>query len=95
MHAMLEQDLVQTQVANPDSAAYRDAPRQSIGAQTVLPAGTRPEQSDSAQPDIRGNRLRRIFGQLRREPRTQRSYSDPLFERPDMIEDDYYRFRRS
>ena len=31
---------------------------------------------------------------LRRIPKTRATYPDPLFARPDLIEDDYYRFRR-
>jgi hypothetical protein len=36
--------------------------------------------------------LRRAAGLLRRMPGTW-NYRDPLFERPDLVEDDYYRFR--
>jgi hypothetical protein len=32
-------------------------------------------------------------GLLRRAPTTGDSYHDPLFERPDLVEHDYYRFR--
>ena len=39
--------------------------------------------------------LRRRFGfLLRRIPKTRATYVDPLFARPDFVEDDYYRFRR-
>ena len=36
--------------------------------------------------------LRRAAGLLRRMPGTG-NYRDPLFERPDQVEDDYYRYR--
>jgi hypothetical protein len=39
-----------------------------------------------------GRRLRRARSLLRRAFRTG-SYHDPLFERPDVVENDYYRFR--
>jgi hypothetical protein len=35
----------------------------------------------------------RVATLLRRRPKTGASYSDPLFERPDIVENDYYRFR--
>src|SRR5262245_39715200 len=35
----------------------------------------------------------RVSGASRRAPRPSRDYHDPLFERPDLVEDDYYRFR--
>jgi hypothetical protein len=38
-----------------------------------------------------GNRLRRAAGAMRDVLET--SYRDLLFERPDLIENDYYRFR--
>lgn len=38
-------------------------------------------------------RLRRVSGLLRRVPTIGGRYDDPLFERPDLIEDDYYRLR--
>jgi hypothetical protein len=40
-----------------------------------------------------GGLLRRVAGLLRRVPKTNGSYHDPLFERPDLVEDDYHRFR--
>lgn len=43
--------------------------------------------------EIRGDRLRRLAGLLRRVPETGAHYYDPLFEQPDLVEDDYYRFR--
>jgi hypothetical protein len=44
-------------------------------------------------PGIRGDLLRRVAALLGRVPRTDGGYRDPLFERPDRVEDDYYRFR--
>jgi hypothetical protein len=44
-------------------------------------------------PKTRADRLRRIVGLLRRVHKTRARYYDPLFERPDLIEDDYYRLR--
>jgi hypothetical protein len=38
-------------------------------------------------------RLQRVTGLLMRLSRTRASYYDPLFWRPDLIEDDYYRLR--
>jgi hypothetical protein len=35
----------------------------------------------------------RVAGLLRRVPKTGARFYDPLFERPDLIEDDYYRLR--
>ena len=43
--------------------------------------------------EIRGDRLRRLAGLLRRVPETGAHYYDSLFEQPDLVEDDYYRFR--
>jgi hypothetical protein len=34
-----------------------------------------------------------MAGLPRRVPRTARSYPDPLFDRPDLVESDYYRLR--
>ena len=41
----------------------------------------------------RADRLRRVARRLRRVPGSGASYHDSLFERPDLVEDDYYRFR--
>ena len=62
-------------------------------AQTALPATARTDSTGSARAEIRGDRLRRVVGLLRRVPKTGASCHDPLFERPDLIEDDYYRLR--
>ena len=44
--------------------------------------------------ETRGTRPRRFGFLLRRIPKTRATYIDPLFARPDLVEDDYYRFRR-
>jgi hypothetical protein len=62
-------------------------------AQTALPAAARSNTSGTAPAEIRGGRLRRIVRLLRPVPKTRGSHHDPLFERPDLIEDDYYRLR--
>ena len=41
----------------------------------------------------RGRLLRRVTNLLRRRPKTGASYSDSLFRRPEIVENDYYRFR--
>jgi hypothetical protein len=69
------------------------ARRAARRAQTVLPAIARSDRTGSARAEIRGDRLRRVVGLLRRVPKTGASCHDPLFERPDLIEDDYYRLR--
>jgi hypothetical protein len=61
-------------------------------AQTALPAAARSDRTGSTRAELRGDRLRRLAGLLRRAPTTG-GYRDPLFERPDLVEDDYYRFR--
>ena len=61
--------------------------------QTALPVTARTDSTGSARAEIRGHRLRRVIGLLRRVPTTGASSYDPLFERPDLIEDDYYRLR--
>jgi len=63
-------------------------------AQTTLPATAGSDSAGNAQAKTRGDRLRRIAGLLWRVPKTRASYNDPLFERPDLIEDDYYRLRK-
>ncbi|MBV9445032.1 MAG: hypothetical protein JO345_03940 [Streptosporangiaceae bacterium] len=44
--------------------------------------------------EIHGTRPRRFGFLLRRIPKTRATYVDPLFARPDLVEHDYYRFRR-
>jgi hypothetical protein len=62
-------------------------------AQTARPAGACPDRTGSARAEVRGDRLRRLAGLLRRVPKTGAGRYDPLFEQPDLVEDDYYRFR--
>jgi hypothetical protein len=45
------------------------------------------------EADVLATHPRRFFALRRRIPKMARSYSDPLFERPDLVEDDYYRLR--
>jgi hypothetical protein len=82
--------LVQTRAADPYPQTHRDA-----SPQAHAPAAT-PEQrpaTGSAPAEFPGGSLRRIAALLRPAPTTRASHRDPLFERPDLIEDDYYRFR--
>jgi hypothetical protein len=51
------------------------------------------DRTGSTRAEVRGDRLRRLAGLLRRVPKTAAARYDPLFERPDLVEDDYYRFR--
>jgi hypothetical protein len=62
-------------------------------AQTASPAAACSDRTGSAQAETRSGHLRRAAGLLRRVPKTGVSYYDPLFERPDLIEDDYCRLR--
>jgi len=62
-------------------------------AQTARPAGACSDWTGSTRAEVRGDRLRRLVGLLRRVPKTGADRHDPLFERPDLVEDDYYRFR--
>ena len=63
-------------------------------AQSALPAAARSDTPGGAPAEFPGGRLRRIPALLRPVPTTRGSHYDPLFNRPDLIEDDYYRFRR-
>jgi hypothetical protein len=63
-------------------------------AQTAVPAAARSDRTGSTPAELPGGRLRRIAGLLRPVPTTRGSHYDPLFERPDLIEDDYHRLRR-
>jgi hypothetical protein len=62
-------------------------------AQTALPAVACQEGAGKARPEERGNRPRRMVGLPRRVPKPARSYHDPLFDRLDLVESDYYRLR--
>ena len=63
----------------------------------VMP-GSGPAAASSGRPGSAraetGRGLRqRVVGLLRLVPKSGSSYHDPLFERPGLVEDDYYRFR--
>jgi hypothetical protein len=63
------------------------------GSAELIPACS--EITGGTTAEIIGSRPRRFFDVLlRRIPRTRGFYADPLFARPDLVEDDYYRFRR-
>jgi protein-L-isoaspartate(D-aspartate) O-methyltransferase len=81
MRAAFADDPVQTQAAEAQSQAECDAPRQALA-----PAAT-PETLARLT-----RRPQRITGLLRRRARPRATY-DPVFGRPDLIEDDYYRLR--
>jgi hypothetical protein len=72
----------QTQAADAQSQPDCDSP------QPALAPATTPE---TMAPLTR--RLQRVTGLLMRLSRTRASSYDPLFLRPDLIEDDYYRLR--
>ena len=61
-------------------------------AQTAPPA-VACQGAGSARAEEQGNRPRRLAGLLRWAPKNAHSHHDPLFDRPDMVENDYYRFR--
>ena len=82
MRAPFADHPVQTQAADVQSQADCDAP-----CQALAPAAT----PETMAPLTR--RPLRITGLLMRLSRTRASYYDPLFGRPDLIEDDYYRLR--
>jgi hypothetical protein len=48
----------------------------------------------TSAPVPSSHRPLRLAGLLRLRPKTRRTYQDPLFKRPDLVEDDYYRLRR-
>ena len=80
MRAVFADHPVQTQAA--EAQADCDAPRQALalaGKAETLARLTR--------------RRQRTTGLLMRLAKTRARYYDALFERPDLIEDDYYRFR--
>ena len=82
MRAAFADHPVQTQAAEAQSQADCDAPRQALA-----PAATR------ETPARLTRRPQCITGLLMRLARTRASYYDPLFGRPDLIEDDYYRLQ--
>ena len=76
-------------------------PRDQAGAGTRTPAPVMPGSGPAASSDRPGSARaetgrglrQRVAGLLRRVPKSGGSYHDPLFERPDLVEDDYYRLR--
>jgi hypothetical protein len=77
----------------PRKAAALLPRRAAHHAQTTLPVAARSDRTGSARAETRAGRLRRIIGLLRPAPENRARYRDPLFERPDLIEDDYYRLQ--
>jgi hypothetical protein len=61
--------------------------------QTTVRGHVRSGWRCSVAARFRGDRLRRIARMLRRVSRTGGRYYDPIFARPDVVEDDYYRFQ--
>ena len=81
------------QAEPPDTRAPAPVTPGHSSRKTVLPGTARSDKTGSARAETRGDRLWRVVGLLRRVPKTGACYYDPLFERPDLIEDDYYRLR--
>ena len=63
-------------------------------AQSAQPAAAGSGTTGGTTAEIHGTRTRRFGFLLRRIPKTRATYVDPLFARPDLVEHDYYRFRR-
>ena len=63
-------------------------------AQPAQPAAAGAGTTGGTTAEIHGTRPRRFGFLLRRIPKTRATYVDPLFARADLVEDDYYRFRR-
>ena len=63
-------------------------------AQPAQPAAAGPGTTGGTTAEINRTRPRRFGFLLRRIPKTRATYVDPLFARPDLVEHDYYRFRR-
>ena len=72
------------------TAVVQDPARQT--ADSALPAIDRTHEPGRSRTQARVRRSR-IAGLLRRAFAARGGYCDPLFERPDLIEDDYYRLR--
>jgi hypothetical protein len=60
---------------------------------TGPPAAACPSRTSSARREDRRSRMRRLVGLRHRVPKNHGDCYDPRFERPDLVEDDYYRFR--
>ena len=78
MRAAFADDPVQTQAPDAQLQAERDALAPPATPETLARLTRRPQ---------------RITGLLRRRARPRATYYDPVFGRPDLIEDDYYRLR--
>jgi hypothetical protein len=63
-------------------------------AQTAPLAVACADSTGRAPAKVSGGRKLRLAGMLRRAANTGASYCDPRLERPDLVEDDYYRFRK-
>ena len=63
-------------------------------AQPAQPAAAGSGTTGGTTAEIHGTRPQRFGFLLRRIPKTRATYVDPLFARPDLVEHDYYRFRR-
>jgi hypothetical protein len=63
-------------------------------AQPAQPAAAGSGTTGGTTAEIHGTRPRRFGFLFRRIPKTRPAYVDPLFARPDLVEHDYYRFRR-
>ena len=63
-------------------------------AQPAKPAAAGPGTTGGTTAQIHRTRPRRFGFLLRRISKTRATYVDPLFARPDLVEHDYYRFRR-
>jgi len=62
-------------------------------AQAALPPAACSNSAGSASAETRGGRLQRVAALLRPGSKIGASYHDPLSGWPDLVEDDYYRFR--
>jgi hypothetical protein len=72
----------------------RGAADRAQPAQPAQPAAAGSGTTGGTTAEIHGTRPRRFGFLLRRIPKTRATYIDPLFARPDLVEHDYYRFRR-
>ena len=80
--------------AQPAASTVTGIRAQAGPPDTRAPAPVTPGRGPrKARSPLARRAARRVAGLLRRAPKTGASYCDPLFERPDLIEDDYYRLR--
>lgn len=89
MRVAFADDPVQDQDGEAQSQAECDAPHQALAPVATPEALARLTR----RPKRITGLLRRITGLLRRRARPRATYYDPVFGRPDLIEDDYYRLR--